>query len=321
MKQDGTVVAWGAGQVGANYFPDMGQSVVPAGLSNVVAIAAGGYNSMALRSDGSVVAWGERGDAPGGLTNVTVIGAGEGHLYAQRPGWETPVVVVQPRTQCVLSGQTTNFTASGLGPSTVWYQWQFHGIPIPGATTTSLSVTNVQSANQGDYRILVSNGAGSTLSQDATLNIVGPPLIASQTPQTPVLLPYGSNFVLSGTGHQRWGCPYPIAYRWTLNGNFLYSTNGTNYTITWSTNGSAGLYSVSITNAVGSNNVTFSVDVAGEGHAVYWGNMARRGIISQAYLMLWAWRAVETMAFSFKIAEPFEAGGLTHTDKPMSPRG
>ena len=36
-----------------------GQTNVPAGLSNVVAIAAGGFHSLALKTDGSVVAWGD----------------------------------------------------------------------------------------------------------------------------------------------------------------------------------------------------------------------------------------------------------------------
>src|SRR5205085_643434 len=35
-----------------------GQTNVPPGLSNVVAIAAGGWHSLALKSDGTVVAWG-----------------------------------------------------------------------------------------------------------------------------------------------------------------------------------------------------------------------------------------------------------------------
>lgn len=37
---------------------DYGQSNVPEGLNNVVAIDAGGYHSLALKSDGTVVAWG-----------------------------------------------------------------------------------------------------------------------------------------------------------------------------------------------------------------------------------------------------------------------
>jgi alpha-tubulin suppressor-like RCC1 family protein len=74
LKNDGTVIAWG------NNFD--GQATVPAGSSNVVAIAAGaGGYSLALKSDGTVVGWGYNGyygqiTIPASATNVTAIAAG-----------------------------------------------------------------------------------------------------------------------------------------------------------------------------------------------------------------------------------------------------
>jgi hypothetical protein len=44
-------------------YNESGQSTVPAGLSGVVAIAGGGDHSLALKSDGTVVAWGATGSA------------------------------------------------------------------------------------------------------------------------------------------------------------------------------------------------------------------------------------------------------------------
>src|SRR6185312_15398947 len=46
-----------------------GQTNVPPGLSNVVAVAAGGFHSMALKEDGTVVAW---GDDTAGQSSVPV---------------------------------------------------------------------------------------------------------------------------------------------------------------------------------------------------------------------------------------------------------
>ena len=51
LKSDGTVIAWGDNS--------HGQTNLPAGLSNVVAIAAGYYHSLAVCSDGTVQAWGD----------------------------------------------------------------------------------------------------------------------------------------------------------------------------------------------------------------------------------------------------------------------
>ena len=51
LKADGTVIAWGRNQEG--------QTTIPSGLSDVVAVAAGyGDHCLALRSNGTVVAWG-----------------------------------------------------------------------------------------------------------------------------------------------------------------------------------------------------------------------------------------------------------------------
>jgi hypothetical protein len=59
---------------------------VPAGLSSVVAIAAGDSHSLALKSDGTVAAWGRNNagqiKVPAGLSSVVAIAAGHYHSLA-----------------------------------------------------------------------------------------------------------------------------------------------------------------------------------------------------------------------------------------------
>ena len=78
LTQGGTVVAWGKN--------DDGQTTVPAGLSGVVAIAAGGWHTVALKQDGTVVAWGYnfygQTKVPGGLSGVVAIAGGAFHTVA-----------------------------------------------------------------------------------------------------------------------------------------------------------------------------------------------------------------------------------------------
>ena len=71
------------GAWGDNYF---GQATVPLGLSNVVAVAAGGCHSLALKIDGAVVAWGDntwdQATVPIGLSNVVAVAAGMDYSLA-----------------------------------------------------------------------------------------------------------------------------------------------------------------------------------------------------------------------------------------------
>lgn len=64
---------------------------LPPGLTNIVAVAAGGWfysypHSLALKADGGVLAWGDNahGQAvvPPGLSNIVAIAAGDGHCLA-----------------------------------------------------------------------------------------------------------------------------------------------------------------------------------------------------------------------------------------------
>jgi alpha-tubulin suppressor-like RCC1 family protein len=82
VQEDGTVVAWGRNT--------SGEARVPAGLSNVVAISAGGRSgtgfSVALRRNGTVIAWGDNSSSqtnvPPELNDVAAITAGADHCLA-----------------------------------------------------------------------------------------------------------------------------------------------------------------------------------------------------------------------------------------------
>ena len=88
LKKDGTVTGWGVRQL-------------PAGLSNIVAIAAGGgfyAPSLALKRDGTVLQWTTGGfePVPSWLSNVVSIAAGEAHSLALRNRWHRGWVGREP---------------------------------------------------------------------------------------------------------------------------------------------------------------------------------------------------------------------------------
>ena len=64
---------------------------MPPDATNVVAVAAGWEHCLALRADGSVIAWGDnsygQSAVPASATNVVAIAAGYYHNLALRGGW------------------------------------------------------------------------------------------------------------------------------------------------------------------------------------------------------------------------------------------
>jgi hypothetical protein len=133
-------------------------------LSNVVAIAL----NLALKTDGSVIRWGSYA-LPSSLTNVIAIAAGG--FYVAAVGNGAPVFTIHPAFQTAAKGTPVQFHARAVGVQPLSYQWQFDGDNIPGATDADLTLTNVQTTNIGSYRVVVSNALGAAVSRSAVLTI------------------------------------------------------------------------------------------------------------------------------------------------------
>jgi len=90
-----------------------------------------------------------------------------------------PTIYSQPANQAVFVGQTASFAVSASGTAPLSYQWSFDGTNLPGATTASLLLTNVQAAQSGNYSVLVTNAVGAVLSSNALLAVNPPPPCAT----------------------------------------------------------------------------------------------------------------------------------------------
>ena len=97
-----------------------------------------------------------------------------------------PSITTQPASASLYPGRTATFAAVAFGDKPLTYQWRKHGnnltdgANISGATTPTLVVSNVSSADADSYTLFVSNLAGNALSDPAVLAIVDPP-----SPMTP----------------------------------------------------------------------------------------------------------------------------------------
>lgn len=90
-----------------------------------------------------------------------------------------PTIAVQPTAGSVATGAnvTLAVAANGYGPLT--FQWYKAGAAIAGATSTTLSLPAVTTAAAGDYRVVVTDAAGeSVTSSIATLTVTADPYLA-----------------------------------------------------------------------------------------------------------------------------------------------
>ncbi len=98
-----------------------------------------------------------------------------------------PVVLTSvPRSLVVNSNATVKFAVAATG-SALTYQWQLSDIDIPGATNSYLLLTNVGGADEGTYKVIVSNPVSST-NTTASLGVVTSPFDLNQNGETDLLL-------------------------------------------------------------------------------------------------------------------------------------
>jgi len=109
-----------------------GQTNVPAGLTNVMAIAGGGYHSLALQSNGTVVAWGD-------------------NIYGQ-----TNVPVGLSNVMAITAGDLHSLALQSNGTITAW------GYGNSGQTSTPPWLSNVVAIAAGGYHSLAITVGGLT---------------------------------------------------------------------------------------------------------------------------------------------------------------
>jgi beta-galactosidase len=194
------------------------------------------------------------------------------------PGWAlctngttamAPVITTQPSNTTANVGQRASFgvTATGTnGPAPVSYEWIKNGTPVAMTGVPTYSTAAVTTAdNNAQFKVVVTGGNGlSTTSNAAALTVVSSgtaPTIQTQPVSQTVASGSTAQFsvVAGGTG--------PFTYQWFRNGAAIPGATGATYTTpTLSTADSGSVYSVAVSNAVGSvtsANATLTVTATG----------------------------------------------------------
>jgi polygalacturonase len=104
-----------------------------------------------------------------------------------------PIFVTQPASISVSVGDDASFAAAAIGTQPISYQWNTNGVPLPGATASTLSLGSVQPVQAGNYTVIASNSIGTTVSSTAVLSVS-----VRMTPPLPVIP--ATNFFVTDFG-------------------------------------------------------------------------------------------------------------------------
>jgi len=161
-----------------------------------------------------------------------------------------PSVLTNPSDATALGGTAQSFTVTVNGTSPLTYQWEQSAdgttfAPVAGATGATYTIAAVSLADEGYYRVTVTNVAGSATSTAARLTVNQPLTITGQP--VGAALNLGASYTLSATAI---GKPAPT-YQWYLNGAAIAGATGSTYTIASASAASAGIYTVVASNSAG----------------------------------------------------------------------
>ncbi len=198
--------------------------------------------------------------ADGNLYGVTPNGGASGRGSIFRFSiLSPPQITGQPANQQVFAGASATFSVAVFGSPTLTYQWKANGsilsdgVNVSGSTTANLTLNNVTTSNTAVYTVTIHNTLGSVTSTNVFLAVfVSPPQILTQPTNLTLSPGVTANFSVTATGDQ------PLYYQWQENG--LNLTNGgtisgvttPNLVISNATEANNGVYSVIVSNALGS---------------------------------------------------------------------
>ena len=171
---------------------------------------------------------------------------------------QSPVFVSQPVSKTVNSGDNIVLAVELQTAGTYNYQWQLNEQNIAGATASSLAINNAV-AGVYRYRVIVSNSAGTVISDTATLTVNTPPAPSIVTQPAPKAVQEGANvsFNVVATG------PGSLVYQWQFNEQNLPGATSATLNLNGVKLNTAGRYRVLISSQYGvtiSDTVTLTVN-------------------------------------------------------------
>jgi uncharacterized repeat protein (TIGR03803 family) len=185
---------------------------------------------------------------PKGQTNYIMIDgykAATGTVHLNIKLGNPVVISTPPQSQYVLAGNNAVFNVVASGSVPLSYAWQLNGATISGAVSSSLTISNVQSAQTGAYTVIITNIV-SAVTNSATLSLATLPSITTQPQSHTVAAGSTASLNVAATG-----VPLPTTFQWNFNGSAAGNNSSTLLVPNFAAS-NQGTYSVLVSSSVGS---------------------------------------------------------------------
>ncbi|MFO7536235.1 MAG: immunoglobulin domain-containing protein [Kiritimatiellia bacterium] len=162
-------------------------------------------------------------------------------------GIDPPTITVQPVNKAVNGGQPATFSVTASGTEPLYYQWQKNTVDISGAIGTNYTIAAAAQTDEGSFRCIVTNVAGTATSSAATLTVTvyGPPTIVVQPVNKAAYLGQPATFSVIASGTP------PLYYQWQKNTVNISGAIAANYTIAAAAQTDEGSFRCIVTNVLG----------------------------------------------------------------------
>jgi CubicO group peptidase (beta-lactamase class C family) len=176
-------------------------------------------------------------------------------------------VAQHPQGGLARAGSNLTLSVTALSVRPISYQWRFNGADLDGRTESTLSLPNIQLAQDGDYAVAVSDGVASAVSEVARLIVLVDPLITAAPVSQSVVAGGSATFSVGFSGN-----PMPFGVEWRQ-GSIPQVSNTVSrfqdfFTLANAQPSHAGTWRVIVRNLArpaGSENRTFALTVLPDG--------------------------------------------------------
>lgn len=167
-------------------------------------------------------------------------------LVVDSPATEPPSIFVQPAGATVLLGTPATLSVVASGARTLAFQWEQDGQPVDGATGSTLTFPAVALADDGEYRVVVSNQYGTATSRVARLFVdPGVPIIVAQPEGQTKRVGAEATFTVQASG------ALPLTFQWHKDGQAITGATEPTCHIAAVSAADAGAYTVVVRNVSG----------------------------------------------------------------------